>query len=636
MEGRTTCYRDVLQRPARPSSLSVGSGVYVIPKRCARGPERYRQYVSSPVCDATPAPSPPVRGDSLNGPLVVPPPAEQICPQPRTPHKDQYERLYGTFEMRQKRELFQQSRYSSNSLHAESSYLAQHVPRKWREQNSTRHDHNPECKTERTYARQELPSRSASFSSSECPGEANGKVTTVKNSHPQQSHGPAASFDGEKTWPGRPIRKSGTENYQRPSPRVSENGCTDTQSPASQADPVPLILLQIMPKFREELASFDESWVSFQGAWRALLRDRCLANDRTSPTLLQVLGKMAEQVMNPDYSDHQVDLPGKTLHSLTPGQREDQSNDRDETHKSVMSLPSIIASERKSVCSNTDSYSSCGPCDFNSSLAPKPSLDNHVDGMLRKLESSVVDLPNQAAETQETRVKPSDREDVECTESWPNMSQANYSRLSPGLMHEQSMTMKHNQESSELKERRTSFSDSSEEDSAIDVMEWPSSHRVTPVDITHESCEEELSSCSSMLTSEYCLWGKPSASVYPEKSASEAITATTCFPAFERLPWWPLQQKDKVVQQKPLSKEAVCSYITRTSLAPQPFDNGITPSSVSPDSPTNWKPAQKKLCPPQLKLNERLDSMATTFKGPKNFNNVESQETRVHCTRHDG
>ncbi|KAL3218788.1 hypothetical protein MRX96_031327 [Rhipicephalus microplus] len=366
MEGRTTCYRDVLQRPARPSSLSVGSGVYVIPKRCARGPERYRQYVSSPVCDATPAPSPPVRGDSLNGPLVVPPPAEQICPQPRTPHKDQYERLYGTFETRQKRELFQQSRYSSNSLHAESSYLAQHVPRKWREQNSTRHDHNPECKTERTYARQELPSRSASFSSSECPGEANGKATIKSIS--QERH--------------------------------------------------------------------------------------CIL--------------------------------------LRPGQREDQSNDRDETHKSVMPFSSIIASERKSVCSNTDSYSSCGPCDFNSSLAPKPSLDNHVDGMLRKLESSVVDLPNRAAETQETRVKPSDREDVECTESWPNMSQANYSRLSPGLMHEQSMTMKHNRESSELKERRTSFSDSSEEDSAIDVMEWPSSHRVTPVDIAHESCEEEF------------------------------------------------------------------------------------------------------------------------------------------------
>ncbi|KAL1421967.1 hypothetical protein MTO96_003957 [Rhipicephalus appendiculatus] len=309
MAGGTMCYRDALQRPARPSSLSVGSRVHVIPKRRAQGQAQYGQYASSPI-RGTPAPAPslPVREDSRKTALVAPS-EERICPQPQTPHKDQYERLYGTFETRQKRELFQESRYSSKNTRAGSSYWTRRLPQNWREQKSTLRDHIPGWETGTAFAREKLPARSTSSLCRVYPRDGTGKVHGVKDSDSRQSHGPAASTDDENTWPGRPMRKSETRDYQRASPHARENTCAKAQSPVSQTEPVPQSLLQMMPKLREELDSLDESWKSFQAAWTALLKDRRSANDRTWPTFVQVLGKMTEQVLSPDYSDQQADLP---------------------------------------------------------------------------------------------------------------------------------------------------------------------------------------------------------------------------------------------------------------------------------------------------------------------------------------
>lgn len=636
MEGKSTCHLNAAQRPARPLSLFVGSRVHVIPKGHlwastheavpgaisrqlrfnagrAQGQARHGQYGASPLRDdPAQVPSPSVREDTSKCPLL-PSDAEQICPEPQTPHRDQYEHLYHTFEARQKRELFLQSRSSCKSTHAGSSYWAPGLTQGWREQESTGHNHFNGRVTVTTYARQELSSRSVSSPCPEYPCEATGKVNSVEDLGTHQSPGPAASADEENTGPRRSIHKSGTREFQRASPHASENTYANAQSPVSQVAPVPRSLLQMMPKLRGELASLGESWTSFLGAWRALLRDRRSANDRTWPTLLQVLGKLTEQVLSPDYSDQGADILGEsdisgTPYSPTPGQRGDQPNSTDETLNYVMPDPSSSSSERKFVHLNTDSNSPGEHCNFRSSSESKSSSVHDVEEVFRKS----VESTNAPVKSQEMGLRSSYRKDTECTELPCDMFLAHSDHHSPNLTHGLSTTLHHNQESSERKEYQALLlNEPLREHSPLDVMEWPSSYQGTPVEIVDESSEEESFGCDEVLKPEYSFREKASPSIWVEKAACKPISPATCSPAFERLPWRPLEQSGNVLQQKLPARETVSASITRTSLALQQSVNVKTPSTALPGSRTNWPSPQQNLCQQQLTPDQMLDSMAT-------------------------
>lgn len=632
MEGKSTCHLNAAQRPARPFSLSVGSRVHVIPKGHlwastheavpgaisrqlrfnagrAQGQARHGQYGSSPLCDdPAPVPSPPVREDTSKTSLLRSD-AEQICPEPLRPHRDQYERLYHTFETRQKRELFLQSRSSWKSTRAGSSYWAPGLTQGWREQESTCHDNFTGRVTVTTYA-QELSSRSVSSPCPAYPSEATGKVNGVEDLGSHQSPVPAASADDENTGPRRSIHQSGTREFQRASPHASENTYANAQSPVSQVAPVPRSLLQMMPKLRGELASLDESWTSFLGAWRALLRDRRSANDRTSPTLLQVLGKLTEQVLSPDYSDQDADLLGESVISGTPysptsGQRGDHSNNKDETLNYVMPDTSSTSSERNFVLINTDSHSAGEHCNFRSES--KSSSVHDVDEVFGKS----FQWPNAPVKTQEMGLRSSCRKGVECNEPPCDMFPAHPDHHSPNLTHGLSTTLQHNEESSEWLKYQASLLNGSLEHSPLDVMEWPSSYQGTPVEIVDESSEEEAFGCDEALNPKYSFREKASPSVWVEKTACKPITPATCSPAFERLPWRPLEQSDQVLQQKSPLRETVSDSITRTTLALQQFMNVKTPSSAFPASRTDCPSPQRNLCQQQLTPDQTLDSTAT-------------------------
>lgn len=412
---------------------------------------------------------------------------EQVIHQPNTPYRAQYEHLYRSFKARQEREHFQQPCAPYGSVRAGPYALAPEQLGHWQEEQLFR-QHPSGPYTETTCARQGALYPSGVYSYREPPLDAMMRQRNVEELWP----GWAPSADNQQLWLRTPFTESGIRVDQRALPLISEMACANYQPPVSQTASIavsPLKLEELPLELQEELASFEQLWVSLTDAWFGILQEPTYSLGAW-PTLNQVIKKLMQSVVA-DYRDEQANFSQDTTiwqtpYSVTRSQEWEESDSDTQLLNPEMPQSSASLSGWQKECFPTNLPSRGEHCAFSppeqewtkvlsrlsvrenipeiqkytGSSGKKPSMAVDLDQTLQgkstelasanfgKVEVNVMESRNPAITTQRD-VQPSHNPLVECEMPLLDITFETHSdNPSPALAQEASMTKPQNRERS--------------------------------------------------------------------------------------------------------------------------------------------------------------------------------------------